>query len=184
MIEILIVTSVSAAIGVLLIQLLVSNNGLFYDQSSKVNQGLTLNNSTAKLESIIRSGASIASSYPESSPQYITNDSTLVIKIPAIDTNDQAIPDIFDFVVVSKEVSNPRILKKYLFPTSPSTRIQDEETLLTNLSQVTFNYLDKDNNQVSPPSATKVNFILKVSEKIGLEEKISSASSEVNLRND
>lgn len=181
LVEMVIAVAVAAIAGTLLIQLLIQSNGLFYQQTAKVNQGLKLNDTTLQIEADVKSAAAIAASYLS----FTTSSSTLVLKIPSLDASGNVIDQNYDFLVIYKDSTNPKILRRRIFPSAPpSLRGSLNQVLLTNLSDITFLYYDKNGAIVSPTAAAKINFTLNASTPIGLNNQQASASGEVSLRND
>lgn len=183
LIELLIIITVSVIAGSLLVATLVTSNSLFINQSSKVSQGLSLNDSVSEISELIKLSSSIVPSYPVSSPQYFTNDHTLVLAIPSIDTSGQVIVDTYDYTVIAKDTNKPNILRLNLFPDPTSSRKSQNKVLATNLSEITFIYLDNNNNPISIAQAVKVNFTINLTENNGLSSQTGSASGLINLKN-
>lgn len=163
--------------------ILVTSNGLFLNQSSKVTQGLSLNDSVSEISHVIKLSSSIALNYPLSSPEYQTDSDTLILKIPSTDSSGGVISDVYDYAVITKDAVSPNILRLYFFPDPLSSGKSQNTVLSSNLSQLRFIYLDNNNNQVSPGEAVKVNFTLNLEEKIGLSGQSASASGLINLKN-
>ncbi len=179
----MILIAASIVAGTILVTVLVTSNRLFLNQSSKVTQGLSLNDSVTEISHLIKLSSSIAPSYPVSSPEYQTDSHTLILKIPATDSSGGVITDTYDYAVISKDSSFPNILKLYFFHDPLSSAKNQNRVLSSNLSQITFIYLDNNNNTVSPGEAVKVNFTLNLTEKIGLSGQNASASGLINLKN-
>lgn len=184
LVETLLVLTMFGVAGMLLMSVLVQNNNIASTQSVKVSQGLSLNDSISQVNSLIRSSAFIALGYPVDSPEYSSDQETLVLGLPSLDLNDQVIPNVYDYAVFTKDSSNPEHFKKMVFPNAISSRRSENTTLIYALSLIKFDYIDSAGSATSPNLAAKVKFIINVSEKAGVEEEESSRSGEVNLRND
>lgn len=184
LIELLVVMGVGSVIGVMLITMLVQNNGLFYQQNTRSNQGISLNDVTTEIIQGIRNASSIASSYPATDPEYTSSANTLVLSMVSLSANGEVIDNTYDFLVISPDAQKPTILRRRLFPNSASSRKAENKVLLTNLSLLQFVYKDKSGVLVSPTSAAKVNVILNIKDQIGINSENSSSSAEVSLRND
>lgn len=185
LVEILLVVVTSSIVGTLLIQTLIQNNGVFYQQSGRVSEGLSLNNATSIITKDIRSSQGVALGYPQPSPyQYVSSDNTLVLSVPSIDSSGNVISQTYDYIIIFADSINPNVLRKKVYPALGSIRGQENRVLLSNLSQVKFSYFDANGQPVSPQATQKINFILNASTQIGEESQVSSSSSEVNLRND
>lgn len=184
LIEVLIAVGAAAVAGTLLVTLLVQNNGLLVQQTAKINQGVSINDAVSQISELIKSGISIASSYPTSSPQYFSNSTSLVVTLAAIDASGNPIENVYDFGVLVKDAANPKILRKYIFPDPSSTRKSENKVLVTNLSSISFYYLDDSSSTVAPIASTKVNFAINLDTSLGLSgSQQSSASGQVSLRN-
>ncbi|HLC88376.1 MAG TPA: hypothetical protein VJG66_04985 [Patescibacteria group bacterium] len=184
LVEVLIVTTVAAVAGGLLINLMISSNRLFFDQSAHITQGLALNQTELELTELIKSSAGIAVQYPVSgTPQYTSNSNTLVIKLPSLSSAGDVIESVYDFAVVGPDNVNPAILRKQIFKDASSFRKTENKVLSTNLSNLTFNYLDSSNNATSPALAERIGFSIELATKSGFSEKMSSGSGTVNLKN-
>lgn len=186
LVEILLVAAISSIIGVLLVQVWVQNNSLFYQQTTKVTQGVSINDATTYIENDIKGASQVANGGPESTSPftYTTSANTLVLKLPSIDAQGGVIANTFDFIVIKADGANPKLLKRLVIHTDPSVRPDRDQVLLNNLSSLSFSYQDSAGNSVSPSSATKINFTVDVSTTIGANTEQRSASREVNLRND
>lgn len=183
LIEVLVAMGVSVIAGILILQIFVGNNNLFYDQTSRINQGSGLNNILATVTSDIKMSSAVASGYPPSSPTVLSGQNNLVLQIPSIDSSHSTIPNTYDYIVISPDPVNPNILRQQIYPDPQSSRNSANLVLAINLKQVSFNYLDDNNNTVSPTAGTKINItVILNSEHTSLPP--ASASARVNLRND
>lgn len=183
LVEILAAISVTVIAGYLLLATLVQTNTNFLDQNSQIKEGLGLNDTTTIINESIKSAAAVAASSP-TTPVYNSGATTLVLALPSIDASGNIIGGVFDYLVVTRDSSIPTILRQIIFPNLPqSSRKAQNRVLLTDLSLIHFTYLDSNGNGVTPSSAAKVNYVINVSERVGLSARASSASSEINLRN-
>jgi type II secretory pathway pseudopilin PulG len=182
LIETMIAASVALVVGVLLVGILVNNSGVFNKESSMVAQGLNINDAMREIETYSRQAVSVTNGYPEGSPTYTTGTTTLVLKIPAINSQG-VINDIYDFIIFTKDSQNPKLLKEYIFPDDQSTR-QEKNAVLTNLlSSVLFEYLDNNDVPVGLSSAVKIKTTINVSSKTGSVNQFKSATVVTSLRN-
>jgi hypothetical protein len=180
--EILIVAGVTAVMGLVLSLIFINSNSLYITQTNKVNQGVGLNTSLSSISEAVRNTAFIATGYPTSSPTYLTSATTLVLAVPAIDAQGNVISTTYDYVVITRDSSNPKILRKITYKDPASSRRNQNEVLLTDLSLIQFNYLDRDNNPVSINNTVTVNVVINNTAS-GLLSKQSSASAQTRLRN-
>lgn len=183
LIEALIGLSISVVAGLLLISIFIQNNGVTYNQSLKTSQGLGINNAYSKISAVIRSASSIVTSYTLSNPTYTTSASVLVMKLPAINSQGSAIDSVYDYIVITPDAQNSQILRELVFPDPSSSRAQSNQILTNNLKSITFSYLDTNKNPVPPTSAVLINFVINLTGTQGLDTQQSSASGQINLRN-
>lgn len=162
--EVIIGMVVTVLVGGLLILIMVQSAGVFYRESSKVSQGLGLNDSLAKIESSIRKSQAVAAT---------SGPSELVLKFPSIDGSGNVIANTFDTEVFQKEGDK---LKYKLFPDAASSRKSADMILTKSVDSLLFQYFDVLGQEVLPASSVKV--------KVNLSLKQQSATAEANLRND
>lgn len=162
--EVIIGVAVVALVGGLLVLMMIQSAGLFSRESSKISQGVGLNDSLSKIESSIRkSSGALASS----------NSSQLALKFPAIDGSGNIIANTFDTEIFILEEDK---LKYKLLPDPQSSRIALDTILTKNIESLDFKYLDNLNQEVTATLAKKVIATISLKEQI--------ASAEANLRND
>ncbi len=184
LVEVLIAMGISVIVGALLLVIIVNSAGLFYSQSSKVGQGLGVNDALAKIRETIRESSLIAVSYPESaSPTYTTGSTQLVLKLSSIDSNGNIVLNVYDYFVFFFDTDKLRLKS---FPNTQSSRKVQDQILSLNVDSVKFQYFDLTvpPNEVAPTTAIKVRIFLSLKQKVGQRFETSSATSETNLRND
>lgn len=184
LVEILIGVGAAGVIGAILVGLLSQNQRIFSFQSSKVNQGVELNNSYDEVEQTIKTAGGVVTQYPATGlPTHTTGLNTLVMTIPSITAQGAVIPNINDFVVFARDTQNPKILRKLLYPAATSSRKLVNKVLSTKTSKLEFFYLDSADQTISPVQSAKIGFIINVSDTISTEAQSSSVSGRINLRN-
>lgn len=182
MTEILIGVVLFSIGGTLLAGTLVSTNDVFLNQNAQVNQGLSLNQAATEISDSIKSAAGVASQYPAvGGAQYTSGNGILVLRIPGLNANGMVLDSVYDYVVLASDNSNPKILRRQVFVTSPSVRNTENLVLSTSLKTLQFGYYDANNNIVAPAQAVRVGFIINLLE--GGSENQSSASGAINLKN-
>ncbi len=183
LVEVLLVVTVSSIAGVLLLTIFTQNNGLFIQQSARVAQGLNLNDSVTEISDSIKYAASIVP-ISQGNPQYTTGLETIVLALPSLDAQGNIIDQTFDHLIITKDLQNPKILRKLLQKDASSSRLYINKVMTTRLSKINFYYLDQEGKSVSPSGASKINFVINLKEVTGLNRnEDSSSSSQVNLRN-
>lgn len=183
LLELVITLSIAAVAGVLLIQLLVQNNGLFFQQQATVSQGLNLNNAVSQISNDIRSSNGVVSGYPIISPTILSSQSSLVISIPSIDPSGNVISNTYDYIVVGQDGQNSSLLREWLYSDPASSRTSKNRVLVKDLSLIRFYYMNSNGVVVSPTQASKINFVINISTKLGVSNQQSSSSAQVILRN-
>lgn len=181
--ELLVALGIAGVIVFLFVQILLQSNGLFYQQSVKVDQGLTLNDAISLIGSDIKSATAVASGYPADSPTVLSSANSLVLQLASIDNSGEVINNSFDYLVIAPDQARPQVLREQLFPDPSSSRKSINRVLLSNLSKVTFYYLDTSGKVTSPSSSSRVNFTINLSSGLGSITQQSSASGQVSLRN-
>ncbi len=183
LIEVLVAITISAVAGTLLLKIFVQNQGLYFEQSSKITQGFSINQAYTQISESIKIGSSVVSTNLVGSPQYVTDNDTIVIELPSIDSSGNVINQTYDYIVITREGRDLIFLKKKLFPNPLSQRKSEDKLLADKVENFTLIYKDQSGLQVSPTNAQKVYFNLELSEKAGLSNQESSAAGEINLRN-
>lgn len=182
LIELLVSIGVSVVAGYLLTAILVQNNGIFLKQNATLSQGMNLNDISFLISDSIKQATTVVASSP-TTPSYTSSYNTLVLALPGVDSSGNTIANTSDYLVIAPDNSLPAVLRYQIFPTSPSLRKAANRVLVTNLSSIRFLYLNFIGNQVTPSTATKVNYTINLSEKAGLTAEQASTSGEVSLRN-
>lgn len=181
LVEILIGVAAAGVIGSILIAFLTQNSQIYTQQNTKVNQGLELNNAFTEIEDTIKSGGSVVSQYPPTGQaQHTTGLNTLVINIPSINAQGAVIQNTYDYIVL---YGDAKVLRKKVFPDPASSREEMNTVLSTKLSKLEFKYYDSGGQIISPIQSAKIGFIINVSDNVATETHSSSASGQVNLRN-
>lgn len=183
LVEILIAMAIATIVGLLLVVIMVNSAGLFYKQSSKLQEGLNINDALSKIRGSIKQSSGIVASYISGGTTYTSSATQIVLKVPAIDNVGNIIADTFDYIIFYQEQSQ---LRYKLFPDAASSRQSQDQIFSTSVDSLTFKYLDFQNppNEVSPTSAIKVRIILSLKQKNGQTLETNTATSEANLRND
>lgn len=183
LLEVLVAITISAAAGVLLIKAFVENQGLYFDQSSKITQGFSINSAYTEISESIKKSSAVAPANLIGSPQFTTDSDTLVLELPSIDGSGNVISQTFDYIVITREGQNLSFLKKKLFPNPLSQRNSEDKLLAMNVASFTLDYKDQSGSQVSPSNAHRVSFSFELSQKAGYANQQSGAAGEINLRN-
>lgn len=190
LIEVLIVMGISSVVGVLLLVIIFNSTGLFYQQSSKLSQGLGSNDALSKIRSTIRESSAIAVSYTAGSTTYTSSSSQLVLKVGSINATGNLISEVFDYFVFFSDPSagsGQVVLRFKSFLDSQSVgRKPADQILSLNVDSILFQYYDLaiPPQEVTPTSASKIKITLFLKQKSGANYETSVASSEANLRND
>lgn len=183
LIEILVAMGIASTVGILLLVIMVNSAGLSTKESFKVQNGLNINDALSKVRSTIKQASSVAASYTYNSTTYTTSATQLVLKVSSIDSSNNIISDTFDYFVFFLD---GKILRFKIFKDSVSFRQSADQIFSTNVSNLTFRYLNSADPpvEVSPTSAAKVQIILTLMQRAGVAVETQIATSEASLRND
>lgn len=183
LIEILVAMGIASIAGVLLVVIMVNSAGVSTKESLKVQNGLNINDALAKVRSTIKQASSVAASYTYNSTTYTTGPTQLILKVPSIDNSNNIISDTFDYFVF---LLDGKVLRFKIFKDPASSRQLVDQVFSTNVSNLTFRYLNSANPSVEvlPTSAAKVQIILTLMQKAGVVVETQIATSEASLRND
>lgn len=183
LVEVLIAMGIAIVVGALLLVIIVNSAGLFYQQSSKVEQGLGVNEALAKISSTAREASGIAASYTQDSTTYTTGVTTLVLKLPSEDASGNIIANTFDHFIFFLDATKLRLKS---FPNPASFRKAADQIFSTHVDSLSFGYFDNaiPPSEVLPTSAKRVVISLTLKQKSGANFETKTATTEANLRND
>lgn len=183
LVELLITLAIGTALGAMLLVIMVNTGGIFYKESSTLQQGLNNNDAMAKINQSIRQAAGVEASYPSPSPLYVSSSTQLILKIPAQDSQGLAIQDSFDRFIFFLDGTK---LRMKVFPDSQSSRKTADQIFSTNVNQLIFQYYDSQSppQETVPGSAAKVKVTIQLQQKAGAGIERSTATTEATLRND
>lgn len=183
LVETLIAMGIASVVGALLLVIIVNSSGLFYKESSTVEQGLGINDALGKLRDSIKQSSGIASSFTSGSTTYTSGPSQIVVKVASVDSSGNLISDTFDHFIFFQDQNQMRFK---LFPDPLSSRQSQDQIFSTNVDNLLIQYFDAQNpsQETTPSVAVKVRISLTLKQKSGAEYVINIATSEANLRND
>ncbi len=184
LVEVLISMGIAVVVGGLLFVIIVNSTGLFYKQSSTIEQGIGTNDALSVIRNSIKEAQSIAVNYPETLPfTYTTGGAQLVLKLASLDLSGNIIVDSFDYFVFYLDQTK---LRFKVFPNVLSQRKSRDQILSTNAKSLEIKYYNLANPpaEVTPVSAAKIKITLSLEQKSGQVMEKSVATTEANLRND
>lgn len=175
LIEVLVAMFISVIVGGLLLVIMTNSAGLFTKQSSKVEEGLDVDDALMIIRKDIKQAGFIAASYTNGPTTYISGTTQLVLKIPSLDNSGNVISETYDYFVYFQ---NNKLLSYKVFPDLLSQRKSVDRILATGVKTIIFQYYDKNipPNEVTPVSAINVKATLVLDQTI--------ATAEASLRND
>ncbi len=181
--EVLITMGISVVVGALLVVIIVNTAGISYKESSKLSEGLNINDALYQVRNNIKSSSGVASLYTDGSTTYTSGASQLVLKISSVDSSNNIIANTFDYFVFFLDTNKFRFKT---FPNVLSKRIAQDQIFSTLVDSIKFQYLNSANPpiEVAPSTATKVRLTLTLKQKTGANFETTTATSEANLRND
>lgn len=182
LVELILAIGISSVVGVLLLVIIVNSTGLFYNQSSKLSEGLNINDALSKIKSSVRLANSVASSYTNEQSTFTSGETQLVFKVSSIDSANNIIPDVYDYYVF---YLNQKQLRLKVFPDTSSFRKAQDQIFSTNVDSLKFQYFDSASppGEVAPNIASKIRVTLTLKQNSGLGSIINTATAEANLRN-
>lgn len=180
--ELIIASTVAVVISGLLLVIMVNSTGLFYEQSSKVSQGVSANDALSDVRQTARSAISVAVQYPETgTPEYTSSQTTAVFKVASIDSSGDIIFNTSDYIVYYLDDNK---LYERTAPNAQSNREDKIRVLSNRVEIILFEYLDSYGDIVATNVASKVKITMGLKELIGGVSQTHIATSEANLRND
>lgn len=183
LLEAVIAMGLTAIVGVLLLVIIINSAGLSTQQSSKVTEGLNVNDTLSQIRNTVKIASSVADSFTSGSDTYTTGQTKLVLKVPSVGSNNNIIAETYDYFVF---YSDQHFLRLRVFPDSLSTRKAKDQIFSTSVNSLSFQYLNSADPplEVIPINATKVKVTLVLSQKVGLNTETHVATTEANLRNE
>ena len=184
LVEILTVMGIMTVVGALLMVIIVNSAGLFTTQSSKLEQGLNINDLFSQIRSNIKDAGSVAASYTGGSTTYTTGVTQLILKLSSIDSSNNIISNTFDYYVYFLDTNRIRLKT---FPDAQSSRKPQDQIFSGQIDSLKFQYFSSATPpvEVTPSSAAKVRITLTLKQKTGAGSfETNTATSEANLRND
>ncbi len=184
LLEVLVAMGIATIAGTLLMVIMINSAGLFSQQSSKVQQGLSINDALSTIRESIKQASSVADQYTNGSTTYTTGTNQLVLKVFSVDSSGNIVENTFDYFVFFLDQNS---LRFKVFPDSLlSSRGMADQIFSTMVENLNFQYLNSaiPPIEVIPQNAAKVRISLTLKQKNGLNFETSTATSEANLRND
>lgn len=183
LIEVLIAMSIATIVGGLLLVVMVNSAGLFYKQSSKLSEGLNINDTLSRVRESIKQARQVTAAYTSGFITYTSSSTQLVLKVPSLDLSGNLIANTFDYFVFFQDQNK---LRFKTFPDLTSTRKAQDQIFSVSLDSLNFQYFNSATPpvEVVPATATKVRISLTLKQKNGLSFETNIASSEADLRND
>ena len=183
LVEALMALGLAAVTGVLLTVIIVNSTGLYYKESSKLQEGLNVNDTLAKVRSYVKESSAVAISFSSGGTTYASGINQLVLKVPSFDSSNNIISTTYDYYIFFLDAGK---LRFRIFPDALSSRKPQDQILTTLVDTLVFKYLDASVPPVEVPiaSAEKVLITLSLEQKAGAEYEIITVSSEAYLRND
>ncbi|MBI4038614.1 prepilin-type N-terminal cleavage/methylation domain-containing protein [Candidatus Daviesbacteria bacterium] len=182
LIELFVAMGIASVVGVLLLVIIVSSAGVFYKESSKLTEGLNINDTLSKVRETIKQSSAIIVLLTQGGDTYTSGATEIVFKVPAIDSSNNILANTFDYFVFFLDSNK---LRFRTFPDALSFRKAQDQIFSTSVDSLHFQYYDLANPpvEVIPINAAKVKITLTLKQKNGLNYEKTTATSEANLRN-
>lgn len=183
MIEILVSMGIAVVTGALLLVIIVNSAGLYSTQSSKVQEGLNINDALLEIRGSVKQASAIIAQYTNGQTTYTTGPDELVLEVASLNSSGNILSDTYDFYVFYLDQN---YLRFRIFPDPASSRIASNKILSNLVDTLSFQYFNSavPPVEVNPVDATKVRISLKLKQRTGKNFEVSVATSEANLRND
>lgn len=98
----------------------------------------------SQISSEIKNALNVIDSKLIQGTNYTTDQNTLILELPSIDSNQNIIPNTYDYEVFYQDTVNPKLLKSTIALGAGSVRQSTSTTLTSFLENINFNF----NNQV------------------------------------
>lgn len=173
---------IASVVGALLLVIIINSAGIFYTESSKLTEGLNINDTLSKLRETIKQSSAIIVSLTQGGDTYTSGVTEVVFKVPSIDSSNNIISSTFDYFVFFLDNNK---LRFRTFPDALSFRKAQDQIFSNNVDNLHFQYYNLANPpvEVMPINAAKVKITLTLKQKNGLNYEKTTATSEANLRN-
>lgn len=183
LVEVLVTGGIAVVAGVLLVAVIVNSAGIYNKESSKLSEGLNINDALSMIRSKVKESSAVQASFTANPITYTSSSNQLVLKIASIDSSGNIVDQTFDYYVFF--LDNTRLRLK-TFPDSSSFRKAQDQIFSTNVDNLNFQYLNSSNPplEVTPSLATKVRINLRLKQRSGSNYETKTATSEAILRND
>ncbi len=182
-VEVLISMLIATIVGGLMLVVMVNSSGLFYKESSKVEEGLNINAALTSINNNIKDASAVAVSFTNGSQTFSSGVNQLVLKVPSVDSSGNIIASTFDYFVFYQDTG---ILRFKVFPDTTSSRKSQDQIFSTSIDSLAIKYFNSASPpvEVSPDTATKVRVTVTLKQKNGFGYETNIATTEANLRND
>ena len=95
LLEVIIAMGIAGLTGGLLILIIVNSAGIFYKQSSKLSEGLNINDALSQIRKTIKQSGAVQASFTNGLQSFTSSPTQLVLKVPAIDSSNNIIINTF-----------------------------------------------------------------------------------------
>lgn len=185
LIEAIITIGILAAISAVLIESYLKSQSTFDIQTSKATLQTATRNALDSINNWVKLSSSVISSYTNDSQSYTTNNTTLILEVPAIDANQNIISGIYDYVVFKPDATYPHELKEIVYPASESARTAKNRIVNQKLQTLGFIYYNSSNNEITQnyEETVKIKTTISSQEVIRDTTNTQTFSTTTKLRN-
>lgn len=182
LIELIVVIALGAIVILILVGILSNNTNFFYKETNIINEGLSITGVADMVNSYARQSSSVATVYPTLSPQYSTDQDTLILMIPS--TSDTGtISNTYDYIVIEQDADNNNVLRMRIFPDPLSIRNSENRVLTTFMQTIRYSYLNNAGVEVAPAQASQIDVSITVLSKMGSSQSSRTLTTRIFLRN-
>jgi hypothetical protein len=168
---VVIVIGLLALVMLVLAQIFLGNNQLYYSQTAELNINYSARQALDDIDLYVRQASTVLPSYGS----YNTGSNTLILEVQSVGASNQLLPGLYDVVVF--EMVNSRLVR-YVIPSSSSTRTQVTKELATNITDFRFSYDSGDYSAVKTVST-----IITLVESALRDSRAITVNSSSSLRN-
>lgn len=175
--EILVVIALLTVLIAVGVRIFFSNNLFYENQTGKIDSIRAAREAADRLGEYGRLAAAIESSYTYNSVNYSSGVSTVIFRVPSLDSNGAIIAGVYDFAIITASTT-PAGSLELLVDASPGSSRPSRTLLLSNkVSSVAFTYDDP-----TPALAKNITYDLTITQT-GRFPALERVRGSVTLRN-
>jgi len=140
LIEVIVVVGLIGLIALFILGILLANNRFYNNQTGEITAISGTRQIADRIAEYGRAAVSVEAAYTYNSMNYTSGASTIIFKIPSIDSASQIIAGTYDYVIITPDIVDPARLMLFLDPHITSARNPRNAELTRNLAVAAFTY--------------------------------------------